>query len=184
MGKMTGLLSCGTLRSSAVRSPTARRARIRSRGWRGTRPPSNGASIAPSTSSSAGRPPAPARPCRCRRSWRWGFQVRPGDPAGSFYETSPMRPGNRRSLSPGLRCVASWARASRPSARPIRSRPLVVPRLATGGPPERASCVSCATADSGLEPALHELQRLQAARLGRDIAPPAVVDVQLSTDPT
>ena len=31
--------------------------------------------------------------------------------------------------------------------------------------------------------ALHELQRLQAARQGRAVAPPAVVDVELATDP-
>ena len=32
--------------------------------------------------------------------------------------------------------------------------------------------------------ALHELQRLQAARQGRDVAPPAVLDVEVSTSPS
>ena len=33
-----------------------------------------------------------------------------------------MRPGNRRSVSPWLRCVASWAQASRPSTRSSSSK--------------------------------------------------------------
>ncbi len=37
------------------------------------------------------------------------------------------------------------------------------------------------TLERGLYRALHELQRLQATRLGRDVAPPAVVDIQVSS---
>ena len=38
--------------------------------------------------------------------------------------------------------------------------------------------------DRGLFRALHELQRLQATRLGRNVPPPAVVDVEISSSHT
>jgi hypothetical protein len=39
------------------------------------------------------------------------------------------------------------------------------------------------TLERGLTSALHELQRLQAARGGREVAPPVVVDVNLAGVP-